>query len=129
MEAPSWGSAFPGQGHFDDAGLQERKNMPLVVQVGVGEAGAFEKLSLGFRAFGTSAEDFGDLLTDLRTGELMVGDLAEGGAQGGEQEFGEGGGVADLVAGGARLSERLAERVFGPVPTRRIRINAFVSGA
>ena len=51
--------------------------MPFVVQVGVGEAGAFEKLSLGFRAFGTSAEDFGDLLTDLltdlRTGELMDG--------------------------------------------------------
>ena len=77
MDAPSWGSAFPGQGHFDDPGLQERKNMPLVVQVGVGEAGAFEKLSLGFRAFGTSAEDFSDLLTDLlidlRTGELMDG--------------------------------------------------------
>ena len=77
--------------------------MSLVVQVGVGEAGAFEKLSLGLRAFGTSAEDFSDLLTDLRTGELMAGDLAEGGAQGGEQEFGEGGGVAGFVAGGEDL--------------------------
>ena len=47
---------FFGEGHLDDAGLDEWEDVALVVEIGVGKSGRFEELSFGFWAFGASSE-------------------------------------------------------------------------
>jgi hypothetical protein len=63
---------FIRESHFEEAGLQEGQNVSFVIQVGIGEASACEKFGFGFGLFGTSAEDFADLLTDLLI-DLLTG--------------------------------------------------------
>jgi len=90
-------------GHFEQAIRDEGVDVALVVEVGVGEAGAFQELGFGLGGAGAGGENLGDLLTDWHTDlltRLGVSSLPQGGEDGSKQELDEGVRVARFVAGG-----------------------------